>query len=245
MGLTAKNSDGENFAKAPEGTHLARCFKVIDLGTQYSEKWDKFNHKIMVVWELPEKLIPDGELKGQPFAVVNDYTLSLGEKSNLRKDLESWRGKSFTDEELAGFNIGKLAGATCFLNLVYNKTEKRTFVNISSIMKLPDGTKCPPAINKVVVFDLDNFDAELFETFSDYLKEKIESSKEYKAMFSCDEKVVAEETPICRVCNSDLDANMECLNSECPEKTGKGDTSESMREDQPGEGDFEEEDIPF
>ena len=164
MGLMAKNSDGEGFAKAPEGTHLARCFKIIDLGTQHNAKYDKNHHKIMIVWELPEELIPEGELKGQPFAVSNWYTLSLGEKANLRKDLESWRGKSFDPDELAGFNIGNLLGKACYLNLVYNKVDDKTYVNISSIMKLPKGIECSPAINDAVKFDLDDFDAELFET---------------------------------------------------------------------------------
>jgi len=33
------------------------------------------------------------------------YTMSLGEQSTLRKDLESWRGKKFTPEELQGFDL--------------------------------------------------------------------------------------------------------------------------------------------
>lgn len=183
MGLTAKDGgSGEDFQKAPEGSHMGRCFKVIDLGTQYSERWDNHNHKVMIVWELPEELIPEGELAGQPFAVAQTYTLSLGEKANLRKDLEAWRGKSFTEAELAGFNIANLIGKSCYLGITYNVTPNKTYVNVTSIMKLPKGTECPKAINEPISFDLDNFDQELFDSFSDGLQKWIMSSTEYQEM---------------------------------------------------------------
>ena len=40
---------------------------------------------------------------GKPFLVRRRYTASLHEKSALRKDLESWRGRAFTNVELDGF----------------------------------------------------------------------------------------------------------------------------------------------
>jgi hypothetical protein len=185
MGLVAKDGGGGmDFPKAPEGTHLARCCKVIDLGTQYSKKWDNHNHKIMLVWELPTELIPEGELAGEPFGVAQVYTLSLGEKANLRKDLEAWRGKAFSEEELAGFNIDKLLGQACYLGVTHNKTPDKVYVNVSSIMKLPKGVECPQAINEPISFDLDNFDSEIFESFSEGLRKWIAESTEYQKMQS-------------------------------------------------------------
>lgn len=232
MSLTAKANDGEGFARAPEGTHVARCFKIVDLGTQYNAKYDKNHHKIMLVWELPEELIPDGELAGQPFAVSGWYTLSLGEKANLRKDLESWRGKSFTSDELAGFNISKLLGATCLLNLVHNTVDDKTYVNISSIMKMPKTMECPASINDLVIFDIDEFDEEVFETFSDNLKAKIKESKEYKEKETggSNQPVGGEEALICPACNADLNGEMDCPNPKCPSKN-----SQNERSDQPHE----------
>jgi hypothetical protein len=183
MGLVAKDGgSGMDFPKAPEGTHLARCCKVIDLGTQYNKTWDSHNHKIMLVWELPTELIPEGELAGEPFGVAQVYTLSLGEKANLRKDLEAWRGKAFSEEELSGFSIDKLLGQPCYLGVTHNKTPDKVYVNVSSIMKLPKGIECPQAINEPVSFDLDRFDPEVFGSFSEGLKKWIAESPEYQNM---------------------------------------------------------------
>jgi hypothetical protein len=65
------------------------------------------------------------------------YTLSLNEKANLRKDLESWRGKAFSDAEIEnGFDIEKLIGANCYLNIAQNDKGKSV---ISAINPLPKG----------------------------------------------------------------------------------------------------------
>ena len=44
----------KEFKLVPQGTHLARCYRIIDLGTQQTE-WqgqEKFLRKIMVAWEI-------------------------------------------------------------------------------------------------------------------------------------------------------------------------------------------------
>ena len=52
MGLIAKNEVGEKDVIS-SGTHVARCYGIIDLGTQYSEKFGKWANKIMLQFELP------------------------------------------------------------------------------------------------------------------------------------------------------------------------------------------------
>ena len=42
---------------------------------------------------------------GRRFQLRKDYKNSLHEKAGLRKDLEAWRGRRFTDAELAGFDL--------------------------------------------------------------------------------------------------------------------------------------------
>jgi hypothetical protein len=65
--------------------------------------------KIRLTFELPTELKVFDEEKGeQPTVLGKKYTLSLSEKAFLRKDLESRRGKQFTEEEMKGFDIAKL-----------------------------------------------------------------------------------------------------------------------------------------
>ena len=83
-------TEGGNFEPAPAGTHVAICYRVIDLGTQESvyngEK--KSARKVLISWELPNEEKADGK----PFVISATYTWSMHEKSTLRKTLEAWRG---------------------------------------------------------------------------------------------------------------------------------------------------------
>ena len=137
MPIMAKS--GGSFELAPEGTHSAVCVDVVDLGdltVVYGGK-EKTQHKVKIVWQIDE-----ARKDGKPFQVNKRYTCSLHEKANLRKDLESWRGRGFTDEECAGFDIEALVGVSCMLNLIHNKGSKGdTFANVSGVMKLPRNTQ--------------------------------------------------------------------------------------------------------
>lgn len=177
MSLTATNKGGD-FEMTPEGTHIARCYRIIDLGTQFNEQYGKNQQKVMIAWELPAELMEDG----RPFSVSKRYTLSLNKKANLRLALEAWRGKVFTDEEAQGFDLKKVLGQPCYLNITHETKGDKTYTNITSILKLPKGVVCPPLVNQAQVLDFDNFDDEVFNSLSDRLKETIQVTPEYKCM---------------------------------------------------------------
>ncbi len=135
MPIMAKASGG-NFLPAPAGTHAAVCCDVVDMGVlkvSFGGK-DKMQHKVRIKWQIAEDR-PDGK----PFTVSKRYTLSLHEKASLRKDLESWRGRKFTDVELDGFDLENLLGVACLLNVIEEKKDGQTYSNVTSIMKLPKG----------------------------------------------------------------------------------------------------------
>jgi hypothetical protein len=104
----------------PVGMHQAVCAMVCDIGTHKGEYQGKqtMRHQAVVIWELEEKKTI-GQFAGERFQASKFYTLSLDEKSNLRKDLQSWRGQAFTPEELKGFDIERLVGVNCFLNVIH------------------------------------------------------------------------------------------------------------------------------
>jgi len=139
MSVIAKKT-GKDFEPilAPAGTHHAVCHAVWDIGVQ-EQQWNgqiKKLHKCIISWELKETIENEGDFKGKRYVVSNRYTLSLHEKSNLRKHLESWRGKAFTDEELDGFDIEKLVGKNCLLTLTHKENGDRTYVNITGVSAL-------------------------------------------------------------------------------------------------------------
>lgn len=133
MAIIVKNTGGGSFEPAPEGVHMAVCCDVVDLG-EIETKFGK-KHKIDVVWQVDEKM-----KDGRPYLVQQRYTASLNEKANLRHDLEAWRGKKFTEEELAGFDLEKLIGVPCQLLVVHNEANERVYANVKSIMAAPKGS---------------------------------------------------------------------------------------------------------
>lgn len=176
-----KDSGGGDFEQPPVGTHIAVCVKIIDIGTQKGEYQGKATMKrqCIVGWELPNELMTEGEFAGKPFVVSKFYTASLGEKANLRKDLANWRGRDFTEQELAGFDSKNILGKPCMISLTQNDKGK---TRVTGVMAIPKGTQVPPQVSKTVYFSLDEFDQAVFDGLSDGYKKFISASPEYQAI---------------------------------------------------------------
>ena len=186
MSLIAKQPEQKEFEKVPEGSHIARCISVVDLGTQVIE-WagkEKLSPKVSLRFEIPGERIQYKDKEGKehdvPMTISQKYTRSLSEKANLRADLESWRGKAFTAEELDGFDIKSILGAPCMLSVVHvlSKDGSKTYANIKSIMKLPKGMEAPAQETASVLYDIDAHDENVFQSLSKYLQEQILQSQE-------------------------------------------------------------------
>jgi hypothetical protein len=137
MPIIAKKTGGSTFEPAPPGVHAAVCVDVVDLGI-LEVVWKgqkKKQHKVRIAWQIGEDRPEDGK----PYLVQKRYTLSLSEKAALRADLESWRGKPFTRDEEAGFDLETIIGAPCMMNVVQETRDGNTYSNIKAIMPLPKG----------------------------------------------------------------------------------------------------------
>lgn len=183
MGRYANDTGGGDFQHAPVGTHVARCIRLIDLGTQQGEWMGKPTYKsqVLVMWELPEELMEasdhtDGEAR--PFIVSKFYTNSLSEKANLRKDLTTWRGRDFTDDELARFDLQSILGHACLLSVV-EKGNGKEGVKVAGVMKLPKGQQVKEPVNPSFALWLDEFNPEVFDGLSDGIKNIIKKAPEY------------------------------------------------------------------
>jgi hypothetical protein len=131
MAIYARKKEGE-YTVAPEGLWPAVCCDVYDLGIVKTQFGDQV--KIEITWQLEEK----DPQTGKRFLISQRYTPSLHEKSRLRPLLESWRGRKFTKDEEKEFDIEKLLGANCQLQLVHNiKDEGRTYANVQACVPYP------------------------------------------------------------------------------------------------------------
>lgn len=187
MALIATGSNKE-FKPVPEGSHMAVCHRVIDLGTQ---QWEyqgaaQQGRKVLIGWELHGEADDGSKLTtddGQPLGVSKQYTLSLSKKASLRADLESWRGRAFTDEELKGFDVQSLLGAPCMITVKHDKKADKTYANVASVTRFPAALKAmkPTAKNDLQIFDVENPDYTVFEVLPDWVKEKINQCIEFSA----------------------------------------------------------------
>lgn len=170
----------------PQGMHVARCYSMVHIGTvEWEWKGEKKqSDKVRLTFELPNEMRVFSEEKGsQPMVIDREYTLSMYEKANLRQDLENWRGAKFTEQEADDFDITKLLGTPCMLNVIHNKAKnENVYANIGNINPLMKGMSCPDQINSTFEFNYtDKFDYAWVEDQPDFIQDAIKSTPEYQA----------------------------------------------------------------
>lgn len=180
MSLTVNANQQSSIAPIPQGTYLAVCYMLVDLGMQYSEAFKKSSRKVLIGWEVPEETITiDGEER--PRNINKQYTASLNESASLRQDLAAWRGRDFTPEELEAFDLRNIVGTSCMINVVHKvKKDGKTFANIQSIMALPKGMPKGELDQKPVIFDLDTAEVEQVDGLPGWIADMIKKSSTYQ-----------------------------------------------------------------
>lgn len=132
--ITARD-EGGTFERPPADGYSAVCVDTIDLGYFFDPKWKKVTHRCAIVWQLDGR-----DSKGKLFEIAQRYTVSMGEKAYLRRDLGAWRGKSYTDEEARdGAPLHKLVGVPAYITVEHNVSGDKTYANVVGITKLPKG----------------------------------------------------------------------------------------------------------
>lgn len=183
MSMIAKDNGGISIPPLQNGVYIAICSGLIDLGIQVSEQFGTKSRKMIVQWTVLDETI---EINGEklPRVMHKQYGFSIGAKSNLRKDLESWRGRAFTDSELNGFDLKNILNVPCQMQIITKERVGKSDVNnISGIMSLPKGN----SVDKLNEKDLIYFDIEDLNTYKDFerapkwIQEVIKQAENYES----------------------------------------------------------------
>lgn len=159
------------------GVYMAVCVGVIDLGEQYSEKFKSYSNKVKIVWAIPSETIEiDGKTEERQLS--KEFTFSLSKKGSLRTFLESWAGKSFTDDEFAEMDIFSVLGKPCQLQVVLNETKE--YSNVANLMQLPKGMPAPASQTPFITWDMEAWDDAAFEKLPEWAKAQIKKSTQYQ-----------------------------------------------------------------
>lgn len=174
MALTGKVGGEHQLVK--DGMHLATCVSVFDLGTQSGGKFGA-KRKIYIAFELadePREFEADngGKVQYRVKAFI-ECTLSMNEKATLRKVLESWGGRKFTDEEAEAFDVLKFAGKAAQVLTVNNE---RGYPEIKSVKPLAKGMAAVPPLAKVQTYEMGQ---PLPEGLPNWLVQKITNAPEF------------------------------------------------------------------
>ena len=167
----------------PAGTHFARCYSMIHIGVV---EWEfqgekKFNNKVRLTWELPYEMRDFGG-EQKPLVISKEYTLSMHEKSNLRKDLEMWRGKVFTNKELGSFDVTDLLGKTCNISVIHKVAKNgNEFAQVGGVSAIQKGVEVLEQFNPTFIFNyVDHFDLDWLDSQPEWIQEQIKSSEDYQ-----------------------------------------------------------------
>lgn len=181
-----------SFEIIPEDTYLAVCVAVYDIGEQYSETYKNYSPQCVLMWEL--KNVPvigedgepilnkeTGEPETQSRLISKTCTMSLSKKAKLRDLLVSWRGREFTEEELAGFNLTNILGVGCNLQVIHKKSGTNTYANVGTVTKMLNGMQLPPPENEPMYFDLDEDGWQMkMEKLPEWIQDRVKESKTCK-----------------------------------------------------------------
>lgn len=169
MPLNVSDSGGGDFKQVEQGTHCAVCNMVVDLGLQ--ETFYGVKQQVYIRWELPNERLEyekDGVKHEGPMSIGSFYTASLSEKANLRRDLEGWRGRAFTEDELSGFDVFQVLGTHCQLNVKHNENGK---ARVYGVAAWPKGMEKKPAENPLLKYSPDEADS--LEALPEWIQEII------------------------------------------------------------------------
>lgn len=182
MSIIAQQTNNGGGQTVPAGTHVARCYQIIHIGTipDTFQGEDRLVDKVRLVFELPLETADFGKGE-QPFSIGRDFTLSMHEKSALRAFVQSWLGEALSEADAAKFNLGTMIGKEAMVSVMHRTANTgRTYADLKGASPLVKGMTCPPQVNASFVLDFDSEDFDLrFKMLPEWLQNKVSSSQQF------------------------------------------------------------------
>lgn len=159
-----KPVSGGDYESCPAGNHPGVCIGLIDLGTHWESFQggpEKKQRKVLFVWEVDvgEEGKVDRKVIGRDFNLTmrEDGTVAYGNKSNIRKLLEGWRGKEYGPDE--DIDPEAVVGKGCLVSVKSKITANKKEISVvDSVSALPKGMKPFKPENPIVKYSADSED---------------------------------------------------------------------------------------
>ncbi len=170
------------FDPVPKGTHVARLYSIIHLGTTsfiYKGE-EKSSNKIRLTFELcnERKEFKEGEGE-RPYSISREFGWSMSPRGKLRPFIEGMIGTALDDDEAYNLDIESLLGEACLITVTHEEKNGATYANILNASALPKGTEAPDMFNEGKFISVDSTPVEEIEALPEFLREKIYASEEW------------------------------------------------------------------
>jgi hypothetical protein len=187
--ISIKVPQKKETAPVPAGLHPFVLYGCYHVGVIPSKGGFDAKDTVILAFELPEAeplkyKEEDGTMTLKPRIMSKRFNLSFHEKSTLRIQLESWRGRAFTADEMKAFELQKLLGASGHLQVMHQSREGKTHASVSNLLPSPKGTKYKGTLAQQL-FSIHALDSasEVDELdLPDWIKELIKSSEDYTSL---------------------------------------------------------------
>jgi len=131
-------------------------------------------HQIYIRFEIPAErweFEKDGKKQDGPAVIGRIFTASMHKKASLRKQLEGWRGKEFTEDEAGSFDVASILGKPCMLTVTEKESGGNIYSNITGVSQMPKGSAKVTAEFPLRYYAPD--DQACFESLPEWLRDKI------------------------------------------------------------------------
>lgn len=160
----------------PEGPHVARCVRVIEIGKQHSELYDVTNNKAIIVFSLPNVIMNFGELGDKQAFISHPFgiTISNNDKSTMKQYVKA------LDPHGEAQNLGDFLNKACQISIKHKeRTDKPPVAQIDSVAPLLPGLEVPELDTDPFWFKWNQPDPEIYEKLNDFTKDQIKGATNY------------------------------------------------------------------
>lgn len=190
MALNIKNvpnsRKGTEQASIPAGVYPGRIVQLVDLGLQpqkpFAGKEKAPAFEVIIGYELVDEFMKDedgNDVLDKP-RWVSETLPVYGLNADKAKSTQ--RYMALDPNENFGGDFTQLVGLPCNVAIVNNQVGEKTYDNVGSIspMRPRDAANCPELKNAPRVFDLDNPDVALFNSFPKWIQDKVKGNLNFK-----------------------------------------------------------------
>lgn len=180
--IIAPIGNGKEREVLEAGIYAAACYGIVVVGSKKDnfKGKEKSRCKIILFFELPEEMrVFDVDKGEQPLSLKKEYTFNMFSTSNLRQDLGTWRGKDFSDDEAAVFNISTLLGVGVNLGVGIKTSRNNKQYNVINSLN-PNKKHKAQLLNNPMLFNVHIFNLEAYLALPVWLQNYIADTPEFE-----------------------------------------------------------------